>query len=214
MVEEWGVILVRFHVKKRGTVHQIDTFRKPYTEYFPDVGARVYRESRKNCGAYSRVKDAWEFIDFAEDKILKEKWSPDAAVGYPKRQQMFEYIPSKKPRKHKRVLETSIEERPESIEKREDFGHREIDTVLSRKSNDHTLLTLVERKTRHKIIRRIPSKTAPAVTDDLQDVFGEFSEVQNTFKTITADNGSEFSELSNQGKEYQINVCFARPYTS
>lgn len=230
--------------KERGTVQQIDTFRKPYTKYFPDVGARVYKENRMNCGAHSKVMDAWEFIGFAEEKILKEKWSPDAAVGYAKRQQMFECIPSTKTlynwiddkktsvinmdlamklrrstkatksRKHKRVLGTSIEERPEFIEKRDDFGHWEIDTVLGHKSNDHALLTLVERKTRRKIIRRIQSKTAPAVTDALKDIFAEFPEVQNTFKTITADNGSEFSELSDQGKEHQIDVYFARPYAS
>ncbi|MFK4997944.1 IS30 family transposase [Bacillus sp. N9] len=65
----------------------------------------------------------------------------------------------------------SIEERPESIETREEFGHWEIDTVLGHKSNDEALLTLVERKTRKKIIRRIPSKTAPAVTEALNEVF-------------------------------------------
>src|SRR5699024_1793372 len=87
-----------------------------------------------------------------------------------------------KSRKHKKVLGTSIEERPESIETREEFGHWEIDTVLGHKSNDDALLTLVERKTRHKIIRRIPSKTAPAVTGALQDIFAGYPDVQNVFR--------------------------------
>src|SRR5699024_9900257 len=38
--------------------------------------------------------------------------------------------------------------------------------------------------------------------------------VQRTFKTITSDNGSEFSELSEQGKEWKIDVYFAHPYAS
>jgi len=33
------------HEIKRGSVQQIDTYRKPYTKYFPDVGARVYEET-------------------------------------------------------------------------------------------------------------------------------------------------------------------------
>ena len=80
--------------RKRGTVQQIDTYREPYTKYFPDAGARVYEENRKNCGAHSTVMMAWEFIRFAEEKILRETWSPDAAVGYEKRQEKFDYIPS------------------------------------------------------------------------------------------------------------------------
>src|SRR5699024_5843689 len=174
----------------------------------------------------------------------EEKWSPDVVVGYAKRLGKFEYVPSTKTlynwidegklsvinmdlamklrrstkkaksRKHKKVLGTSIEERPESIETREEFGHWEIDTVLGHKSNDDALLTLVERRTRHKIIRRIPSKTAPAVTDALQDIFSEYPDAQNVFKSITADNGSEFSELSDQGKKLGIDVYFSRPYAS
>src|SRR5699024_5061343 len=34
------------------------------------------------------------------------------------------------------------------------------------------------------------------------------------FKTITSDNGSEFSELSEQGKHLGIDIYFAHPYAS
>lgn len=216
---------------KCGTVKQIDTFREPYTTYYPDVGARIYDENHSNCGSHSTLMDAWEFIKFAEKMVLVKEWSPDAVVGYAKRHELFEYIPStktlynwidegllsvinmdlpmkfrrskktSKSRKNKKVLGTSIEERPESIETRDEFGHWEIDTVLGHKSKDEALLTLVERKTRMEIIRRIPSKSAPAVTDALQDIFIEYPKLQDTFKSITSDNGSEFSELADQGKE-------------
>lgn len=36
---------------KRGTVEQLDTFRRTYMKYFPDVAARKYEENRLNCGA-------------------------------------------------------------------------------------------------------------------------------------------------------------------
>lgn len=230
--------------RNRGTVQQIDTNRKPYKQYFPDVGARVYKENRKNCGNHSKVMEAWKFNAYAEKMILEKHWSPDAVVGYAKKHKKFEYIPSTKTlynwidegklsvinidlamklrrstkrtksRKHKKVLGMSIEKRPESIESRKEFGHWEIDTVEGHKSNDDALLTLVERKTRHKIIRRIPSNTAPAVTNALQEIFEEYPRVQNVFRTITADNGSEFSDLSEQGEELLIDVYFCHPYAS
>src|SRR5699024_10915574 len=82
------------------------------------------------------------------------------------------------------------------------------------KSNDNALLTLVERNTRHKIIKRITSKSAPAVTEALNDIFANYPDVQKIFKTITWDNGLEFSELSEQGKAFRVDVYFAHPYAS
>jgi|SRR5699024_310330 len=111
------------------------------------------------------------------------------------------------------MLGVSIEERPESVETRKEFDHWEMDTFLGHKSHDDALLTLVERKSRHKIIKRLDSQTA-AVTQTLNKIFADYPHVQRTFKTITSDNGSEFSELSEQGKEWGIDVYFSHPYAS
>ena len=54
--------------KKRGTVQQIDTFRKPYTKYFPDVGARIYEENRRNCGGSFYCNESMGIYQFAEEK--------------------------------------------------------------------------------------------------------------------------------------------------
>jgi len=62
---------------RRGTFQQIDTFRKPYTKYFLEVGARIYKENRLNCGAHSIVMEAWDSVELAE-KQIKEEWSPNA----------------------------------------------------------------------------------------------------------------------------------------
>ncbi|HLR69643.1 MULTISPECIES: hypothetical protein [Bacillaceae] len=70
---------------KRGTVEQIDTNRKLYKKYFPDAGARVYEENRRNCGAPTILMASWEFILFAKKKILKDNWSPDVVVGHAKK---------------------------------------------------------------------------------------------------------------------------------
>ncbi|WP_300351031.1 IS30 family transposase, partial [Clostridium sp.] len=105
-----------------------------------------------------------------------------------------------------------------SIESREEFGHWEIDCVLGEKSNiDNVLLTLVERKTRYAIISKTPAHSAISVTNTIEKIkefFGsKFSEV---FKSITADNGSEFADLSEieQKTETKTKVYFTHPYSS
>nr|WP_234447560.1 IS30 family transposase [Viridibacillus soli] len=70
----------------------------------------------------------------------------------------------KRSRKNKRVLGRSIEDRPAGINKREDFGRWEIDTVIGKKSKDSVLLTLTERKTRQEIIMKIAGKASEAVS--------------------------------------------------
>jgi IS30 family transposase len=119
-------------------------------------------------------------------------------------------------RNHKKNLGKSIEERPRSIEKRTEFGHWEIDTVIGEKSGkDSVLLTIVERQTRYAIVRKIDSKTAEAVMAELigiRQFFGvNFSQV---FKTITGDNGSEFADLSTLEVNTDTNVYFTHPYSS
>jgi len=91
------------------------------------------------------------------------------------------------------------------------FGHWEIDTVLGKKSNDKALLTIVERKTRRKIILPLLEKSAKEVVRAigiLKDRFGAL--FRKVFKTITADNGTEFASLAGDDLE----VCFAHPYSA
>lgn len=117
-------------------------------------------------------------------------------------------------RKNKKRLGRSISERPQCINDRSEFGHWEIDTVIGCKSKDDAaLLTLTERMTRKEIIRKIPGKNVTAVMNALNTLVSEagphFSKV---FKSITTDNGSEFSELSNL--EPLTTVYYTHPYTS
>lgn len=119
-------------------------------------------------------------------------------------------------RTNRRILGTSIQERPTSIDCREEFGHWEIDTVIGTKDkHDSVLLTLAERKTRHYIVRKIESKTSHAVLKELtclKEYFGEhFNQV---FKSITSDNGQEFAELSKIEQESCVKIYFTHPYAS
>ena len=110
-------------------------------------------------------------------------------------------------------LGRSIDERPDEIASRNEFGHWEIDTVIGSKSkSDNVVLTLVERLTRKYIAIKIDGKTASAVSvamKSLQKYYGDkFSHI---FKTITSDNGSKFAELAELENNTTTKVYFAHP---
>ena len=118
-------------------------------------------------------------------------------------------------RQNKRILGQSIEERPLNVEQREEFGHWEIDTVIGKKSQDAALLTLTERKTRKELIVKLSSKSSEAVSKAIADLREDYgSRFSQVFKTITADNGSEFAELGMSVKDEKTEVYFTHPYTS
>ena len=119
-------------------------------------------------------------------------------------------------RENKRVLGRSIEERPGDIETREEFGHWECDLVLGSKTGgDQALLTMSERKSREFLIIQIPDKRPESVMNALKVLHEQYQEhFGEVFKTITTDNGSEFSSLADIEKLADTLVYFAHPYTS
>lgn len=120
---------------------------------------------------------------------------------------------TKRIRKNKRILGTSIAERPPEIEGRMEFGHWEIDTVEGKKSDDNALLTIVERKTRNYYAILLDDQDHDSVDYAINQLQQEFGEIfPQVFKTITSDNGSEFSNLA-LGLKDVTDVYFARPYS-
>ena len=119
-------------------------------------------------------------------------------------------------RKHKRELGKSIELRDPTIETREEFGHWELDTVRGTKDKtDHVLISLLERKSRLYVALRCPSARAADVKETLHTWLNTFKDVNLAClcKTITADNGLEFSEISDLENE-TLSIYFARPYSA
>lgn len=98
---------------------------------------------------------------------------------------------------------TSIEERDPEVMLRDEYGHWEIDCVVGKRNGGgNVLLTLIERKTRKFIVRKIKSKTQESVTRELNKIEKEYgkSKFKAVFKTITADNGVEFLDQKNMEK--------------
>lgn len=119
-------------------------------------------------------------------------------------------------RKNKRILDCSIEKRLAEANDRSKFWHWEADLVIgSKKSDDDALLTLIERKTRQYWMIRVPRRDPNGVMTVLSTLRTHYSKHwDDIFKSITTDNSSEFSMLSELEDLSKTLVYFAHPYTS
>ena len=189
---------------------------------------------------------------YIEDKIKKDKWSPDVIVGYMEKHKLFDqngfthitvptiynairfniinvkiedtrrmkYNPKYEYHEEKQIsnskLPYSIDNRPDEIEKRLIFGNFELDTVLGKKSGKHEcLMTLTERKTRFEIIFKLKCKTAEEVVNKFNQI-KDFMKLNynKIFKSLTTDNGSEFSHFLEIIKDTKTKIYFCHPYCS
>ena len=104
----------------------------------------------------------------------------------------------------------SIEERPAVVEERKRLGDWEADTVLGQKSS-YALVTLVERKSRFTLLKKIDSRTAEAAKNAIVQMLKPYS---TKTLTITCDNGKEFADHQEIAEELDTDVYFAHPYAS
>ncbi|MDF0728511.1 IS30 family transposase [Cytobacillus sp. S13-E01] len=122
--------------------------------------------------------------------------------------------PSEPKGKNTKHLGRSIEERDASVLSREETGHWEVDLVIGKKTKgEPVILTMVERKSRFLLTKKIWGKdaeTVQAATLQLMKKHG-----LEDFKSLTTDNGSEFSTLSLiEEKEPAVQVFFTHAFAS
>jgi IS30 family transposase len=108
------------------------------------------------------------------------------------------------------VDRVSIEQRPGVVEMRNRLGDWEADTMIGKKST-YALVTLVERKSRFTLVKKINRRTGEATRDAIVHMLKPY--YQKTL-TITCDNGKEFAEHKEIAEELGADVYFAHPYAS
>ena len=126
-------------------------------------------------------------------------------------------------RRRKRIAAgPTIEDRPKEINLRKDFGHWEMDTVVGgQRKSKKSLLVLTERKTRKELIHILSEHTMSAVVrvlDQIERKVGEKT-FRYIFKSITVDNGTEFSDWkgmksSRRNKKDRTQIFYCHPYSS
>lgn len=101
-----------------------------------------------------------------------------------------------------------IEQRPASAQNRKLAGHWERDLVEGKKGRS-SLLTIVDRKTRYTLIRKVQNKTVQCVDETTQKALDHRRLPK---KTITNDNGPEFSGFRELQKRMGIPIYYTHPY--
>ncbi|KAA9291112.1 IS30 family transposase [Aerococcus urinae] len=115
---------------------------------------------------------------------------------------------------NKKLFGKSIDQRCPDVLFREEFGHWELDLVIGKKTKgEPCIITLVERKTRKLLTKKTWRWDAGSIVKSIKKMI--LKEGQACFKTLTTDNGSEFSKLSHL--EYalkNLEVFFAHAYSA
>lgn len=212
-----------------------------------------YEFKRAMSKANYILDDFPKLKEFIENKILIDKWAPDAIAGYiishelykqdgftsistttiyraihygllkvkkedTRRMTKFEKSGkySTKGDLPESKISYSIELRPDDINKRESFGNWELDTVISTTKGTHKcLMTLTERKTRFEIIGILEAKTKEEVILKFKKVKKYLNQnISKIVKSITTDNGSEFSGFLDIIKITDAKFYFCHPYAS
>lgn len=103
-----------------------------------------------------------------------------------------------------------IDERPAIVERKSRIGDWEADTVVG-KNHQGAIVTLVERKTKFTIVHHVTHRTADYVAGVIIALLRPY---QRLVKTITCDNGKEFTHHARIAKALQCKVYFAHPFSS
>ena len=217
----------------RNSCHHIDGAYRPSKAQRRTKArrSRSRRNSHYTCDDFLRVR-----------QYLKQKWSPEQVSGYLRRQgvpapsheTIYRYIWNdkfyggdmhthlrqsiKKRRKRHNSQDSRgrladkrhISERPKAAESRRFSGHWEIDTVVSRASK-HCIVTINERKSGFVMIGKLSDRTAKSLNSRVSMLINRNP---NAFKTITADNGTEFNQYKAIEANQDVEFYFANPYHS
>ena len=205
--------------------------------YRPKQAHRLTQERRRQAVQKRISTETWTIVATK----LRQDWSPEQVSGWLKKnlgiaishEWIYQYIYADKQaggdlHKHLRCQkkrrkragdydrrgkipnQTSIEERPELVEKRARIGDWEADTIIGA-GKQGAIVTLVERKSRFTLLKRVKRRTAVAVENAILDLLAPYQAVTHT---ITFDNGKEFANNQNIAHQLQADVFFAHPYAA
>ena len=107
-----------------------------------------------------------------------------------------------------------IDFRMKEANMRSEIGHFECDSIESRRvkgQKQSCLTVLVDRKSRYTRIMKTASKTSQATT---KSIVSALKPLSNNIKSITYDNGNEFTMHEKINKTLNIKSFFCKPYSS
>ncbi|MDO4224309.1 MAG: IS30 family transposase [Bergeyella zoohelcum] len=103
-----------------------------------------------------------------------------------------------------------ISQRPTIVNDKKRFGDWEVD-LIEGKNHSSFALTLVERKSAFCLVQKLENKKAETVA---KAIINSLAPYRKWVKTITSDNGKEFSNHERISAKLGIDYYFADPYSS
>ena len=209
------------------------TFYRDVPRYYPYTAQR--KSNLRNSYRHQGVFWDRKVLDYIEEK-LSLTWSPEqisnsnCELKLPSFKTIYRWLYEgyickgnvnvlrKKGKTRKRLgnggrftTGKSIRKRDKSIYKRKEFGHWEVDTVVSgRGKSKACFATIAERKTRYYIAVKIPNRTGEEMAKAIISTLSKLP--KGAVKTITCDRGAEFSEWREIENKLNCNMYFADPY--
>jgi len=104
--------------------------------------------------------------------------------------------------------QVSIDLRPAVVEAKSRIGDWEMDTITGKNSTGY-LVTVVERKSKLTLIKRVPDRQADHMAKTIVQLLRPY---KDTVFTITVDNGKEFARHKKISKSLKADIYFAHPY--
>ena len=202
-------------------------------EYSAIEAQKYYDDKSKNKGR--KIKLTENLKEYIETK-LEATWSPEQIVGRDLEgiisfKSIYNWIyqglisvslkvlrrkgksRKSKDNRGKFNVGNSISDRPKHIKKRTEFGHWELDTVVSsRGKSKGCFATFAEMKTRMYIALKMPDRSKDSMFKALQQLTGTLP--KEAFKSFTSDRGKEFACYSDVEKSMKIDFYFADPYSA
>lgn len=198
----------------------------------------VRRQKRmKRIAAMENIRVLKGVVLRAVVKLIKEHYSPEQIAGVRgdvSASTIYRYINERAPHlkqylrsqkgKYRRKRGTKIrekareqakkrriDERPAVTERRGRIGDWEGDTILGRDKRVR-IVTFVDRRTGYLIAYLLPKHRAELLTKLAVQRFRRLPKAKR--KTITLDNGTEFSDWERLEKQTRMTIYFAYPYHS
>ena len=182
--QEWAS--VEALLERKWSPRQISGRRRLYRAR-PISHETIYRRVRRNQRAGGQL---WRHLRVMSKVGRKKRGSP-ATRG-------------------RLVGKRHISQRPRSVQDRTRIGHFEGDTVMGADGH-HCVLTLVDRKTRYVVIKKLSARTKEQAAAGLALAIAELG---GRVKTITLDNGTEFHDYESVERISGVKFYFATPYHS
>lgn len=110
---------------------------------------------------------------------------------------------------HKTVLPISL--RPKYIEKRNEIGHLEIDSIIGRRNESSSVITMVDRCSRKVWLIKAEYKNEYYINNL---IYNYMIKNEINVKSITTDNGLEFQALGIVAKKLGVKLYKCDPYCS